>query len=376
MKKIFILMCCFWCMFHLYAQQPQMIVITPPEDTVVVGPEVGFSNCDLNAAKTICGKYNGIKGHFNASAASCCLNGKIKLYYTFIPNRSVVLYTLGTNPDTAGSIHSSMLFGAFSSPGNVGAINSNYKLYGPFDINENYTDLITNGVAPVLASDATINGTHSIGASVLKNKVYVVEFTIFACSGYIDIQVPTPFIQYGPEFDDLQDLPQFLNCDSTKIDCDNCIPKFQPVDDRYVVSAWVKELEASTEGALNYENASLKVTSGGNVATFHPAGQIIDGWQRIEGIIQTNSLGNLKMELIMDDGIAYFDDIRVSPFDGSMITYVYDPITLRLMAEMDERNYAKIYEYDEEGKLVRVKKETEKGIMTIQENRENSSTND
>ena len=43
------------------------------------------------------------------------------------------------------------------------------------------------------------------------------------------------------------------------------------------------------------------------------------------------------------------------------------------MAELDERNYAKIYEYDEQGKLTRVKKETEMGVMTIQENRENNS---
>jgi hypothetical protein len=41
------------------------------------------------------------------------------------------------------------------------------------------------------------------------------------------------------------------------------------------------------------------------------------------------------------------------------------------MAELDERNYATFYEYDEEGKLIRVKKETEKGVMTIQENRDN-----
>ena len=38
------------------------------------------------------------------------------------------------------------------------------------------------------------------------------------------------------------------------------------------------------------------------------------------------------------------------------------------MAELDERNFATLYEYDEEGKLVRVKKETERGIMTIKEN--------
>jgi hypothetical protein len=58
-----------------------------------------------------------------------------------------------------------------------------------------------------------------------------------------------------------------------------------------------------------------------------------------------------------------------------MMSYVYDPISLRLMAELDERNYATLYEYDEEGKLIRIKKETEKGIMTIQENRDNIRKN-
>lgn len=66
-------------------------------------------------------------------------------------------------------------------------------------------------------------------------------------------------------------------------------------------------------------------------------------------------------------GFAYFDDIRVHPFDGSMVTYVYDPVSMRLVAQLDERNYSTMYEYDEEGRLKRVKKETEKGIMTIQE---------
>jgi hypothetical protein len=39
------------------------------------------------------------------------------------------------------------------------------------------------------------------------------------------------------------------------------------------------------------------------------------------------------------------------------------------MAELDENNFATFYEYDDEGSLVRVKKETERGIMTIKENR-------
>ena len=43
------------------------------------------------------------------------------------------------------------------------------------------------------------------------------------------------------------------------------------------------------------------------------------------------------------------------------------------MAELDENNYATFYEYDLEGNLVRVKKETIEGIKTLQENRSHSS---
>ena len=72
------------------------------------------------------------------------------------------------------------------------------------------------------------------------------------------------------------------------------------------------------------------------------------------------------------DNIVYFDDIRMHPFNSSMKSYVYDPISLRLWAELDENNYATFYQYDEEGKLIRIKKETSRGIKTIQESREGS----
>ncbi|MPT34482.1 MAG: hypothetical protein E2604_05195 [Flavobacterium sp.] len=55
-----------------------------------------------------------------------------------------------------------------------------------------------------------------------------------------------------------------------------------------------------------------------------------------------------------------------------MKSFVYDEQTQRLMAELDENNYATFYEYDLEGGLIRVKKETEKGVFTIQETRSNS----
>ena len=52
-----------------------------------------------------------------------------------------------------------------------------------------------------------------------------------------------------------------------------------------------------------------------------------------------------------------------------MKSYVYNPVNLRLMAELDENNYAAFYEYDDDGTLVRVKKETERGVQTIKETR-------
>lgn len=65
----------------------------------------------------------------------------------------------------------------------------------------------------------------------------------------------------------------------------------------------------------------------------------------------------------------YFDDVRITPFNANMKSFVYDAVSLRLMAELDENNYATFYEYDNDGTLIRVNKETEKGIQTIKETR-------
>lgn len=70
-----------------------------------------------------------------------------------------------------------------------------------------------------------------------------------------------------------------------------------------------------------------------------------------------------------DERISYFDDVRVIPSKGNMKSFVYDQKTQRLMAELDENNYGTYYEYDLEGGLIRIKKETEKGVFTIQETR-------
>ncbi|MNJ85447.1 hypothetical protein D3C87_29220 [compost metagenome] len=311
-----------------------------------------LTNYSPSQVYKVCGRTNTGTGIFDSDKGFLCVNGKSRLYYEFYPDETVLLI--------GGTVQ--INFQVFTNSSATTPVSSGFRLFGPFDSNQNYTSVIEgNSIAPIEQGTVSTN-VRSVLSTLEGGKRYVLEVTTNACEGYL-------------MFTNVNTLSVFENC-LNEIECENCLPKFQPVNDKYVVSAWVKEQTGSTSGAINYTHSQLKVTSGSNVYTFSPSGQIIDGWQRIEGIVQTNSVGNMKMELIVSSGTSYFDDIRVFPYDGSMITYVYDPITLRLMAELDERNYAKIYEYDEEGKLVRVKKETEKGIMTIQENRENSSINE
>jgi hypothetical protein len=303
----------------------------------------------------VCGSLDKFEGIFDSNNGSICMGGKTKLYFSFSPATSIDI-----GPSSGPWI--GLNYTLKDATTGLTTISSTWKLYGPFDPNtDDYTTMINSGYAPVLASGGPGTGFTYLDGYIIADKYYIAEIVADACIGKVTFETQT------------QDFP----CSQRKVVCTDCIPKFQPIDNRYVVSAWVREVKNSgnSNAALNY-TSQLKLTSVGQpVITLTPSGQIIDGWQRIEGFINTNSVGNLKMELIVTDNTvtAYYDDIRVFPYDGSMITYVYDPVTLRLAAELDERNYAKIYEYDEEGKLIRVKKETEKGIMTIQENRENSA---
>jgi YD repeat-containing protein len=112
--------------------------------------------------------------------------------------------------------------------------------------------------------------------------------------------------------------------------------------------------------------------SGSAVVTLKPAGPVIEGWQRYEGEF-TAPVNATQMTMSMVNSNAgsmiYFDDIRIHPSNANMKSYAYDPVNLRLVAEMDANNYATQYEYDEEGSLIRTKAETKEGIKTINETR-------
>ncbi len=172
-------------------------------------------------------------------------------------------------------------------------------------------------------------------------------------------------------------------CDPTPSTCENCITSFSPFrGEKYLLTAWVKELG---EGQTTFVHPEIELHFPNSSDPSHPAiisgkgsGQIIDGWQRVEEeFVVPNDATLMNISLVNtavrgSNVSVYFDDIRIHPFNSNMKSFVYDPETFRLMAELDENNYATFYEYDEEGALVRVKKETERGIKTIQESRNNT----
>lgn len=138
-------------------------------------------------------------------------------------------------------------------------------------------------------------------------------------------------------------------------------------------SAWVKEVCATPCSTYSNNKVEIQYTgAGGGTIELRPSGPIIEGWQRYEGIFKLPSGATgatLKLVNLSESEELYVDDIRIHPFNANMKSYVYDPVSLRLLAELDPNNYARYYEYDEEGTLIRTKAETKNGIKTITESR-------
>jgi len=147
---------------------------------------------------------------------------------------------------------------------------------------------------------------------------------------------------------------------------------FKPVANKpYILTLWVKE---------NTRNQfELKITDGVNTysPSFETTSIIINGWKKLSyRFIPTSSEIDF---LFVNNGVVssndpelqycFLDDIRVQPAESAMQAFVYDWRNYRIMSTLDDNNFAVFFEYDEEGALVRKKVETERGIMTIDENR-------
>jgi len=151
---------------------------------------------------------------------------------------------------------------------------------------------------------------------------------------------------------------------------------------KYVVSVWVKPVSQGGQGNIA-SNMSVETLAGCYQVGIPPSLGVnnpfsiksgnIEGWYLISGVFRlTHNYCSIQVKF---PGNAYYDDLRILPMDAQMKSFVYDPVSFKLTAELDENNFATFYEYDQEGLLIRVKKETEKGIMTIKENRQANKKN-
>lgn len=133
---------------------------------------------------------------------------------------------------------------------------------------------------------------------------------------------------------------------------------------KYTISAWFKT--SAGKPTITATGAASSEVFADNI--------IIEGWQKVDLNFMTDATATtvtLKLKVDGTDSDWFLDDVRIQPFKSTMKTFVYDPASLWLVAELDNQNYATFYNYDEEGVLTQVKKETVNGVQTLKTTRSN-----
>ena len=138
---------------------------------------------------------------------------------------------------------------------------------------------------------------------------------------------------------------------------------------KMVFEAWCKQ--GANAGVRFYDKTGQTIAA--NNIDFGLTNITVEGWTKVYGefVVPANAE---SMGISLSAGgsqygpyAGYFDDIRVYPAESNMVSYVYDRLNFRLMAVLDNNNFATYYYYNPSGGLYLTKKETEKGIMTLQE---------
>lgn len=157
------------------------------------------------------------------------------------------------------------------------------------------------------------------------------------------------------------------------LDKGDCFTRFYPAKNKsYSLSLWLREVDEAPDGYTDSE-VSIAFYNASEIligqTTLSASGDLIEGWQRVYGHFEIpDACESLRVNFKANGSTAsYFDDVRIYPKHGAVTTHVYHPHTLRLTASLDANNFASFYEYDGEGGLIRVKKETEEGVVTLQE---------
>jgi len=154
---------------------------------------------------------------------------------------------------------------------------------------------------------------------------------------------------------------------SGKTSCKECAGGFYPAGNKkYIFSCWVKV--NSQQPVLSCSDAYVTISNIGSPVTLRSEGPVIEGWQRVMGAFTTAAnTSTLRVQLNKGNADTFFDDLRIFPADANMVSYVYDDVNLRHTYTLDENNYFTKNEYNNQGELIRTKRETEKGIITTKE---------
>ena len=145
---------------------------------------------------------------------------------------------------------------------------------------------------------------------------------------------------------------------------------------KYVLTCWISDLgQVQNKSTYTIDGLTLSSSIGTwteNSATIKalPTGKIINGWQKIEVVftVPSNHAGD-EVTINYPSANIQYDDVRICPFKSAVKTYVYDPTTFRLVAELDNNHYSTFYFYDTQGSLHLTKVETSEGILTVSESR-------
>ena len=172
-----------------------------------------------------------------------------------------------------------------------------------------------------------------------------------------------------------------LASNDISISSDRVYPMFNLKKDKtYKLNFWVRAVASGITTSLNSPNVvkvEFKHIQNGTTGKVfnNPSfvSDVIEGWRMVEllvpveeqDLIDNNTLTIQFKSTGMTDIL--IDDIRFAPAEATSKCFVYDDKFLRLTSELDENHYATFYDYDESGNLIRIRKETERGIVTLKE---------
>lgn len=138
----------------------------------------------------------------------------------------------------------------------------------------------------------------------------------------------------------------------------------------YAIRYWVKDPDPSRWKQL----LPTSFTSFMGVSSITSSRVIAQSgdWKLLEYVVLANgsSFSMTFTHPLLSGGestFIYIDDIKIQPLSSAMSSLVYETNTLRLIASLSESHFATLYQYDQEGRLIRTVQETVGGYKTIAE---------